>query len=158
MSSSAYGRVIYGYGPQANEYLRVADGTASVCASNPSHVVVSGAPYCPRCGSRVETRDRMVPSPMVVAYAERHGVTPEGALSVLDQYQHLVRGWDSESWVFGILIADGSGGDCTTFLPIDSDEDLDQSLPVVIQGKSVLRDYFGTDLQEARYHLLVKLH
>ena len=99
----------------------------------------------------------MVPSLMVVAYAERHGVTPEGALSVLDQYQHLVRGWDSESWVFGILIAEGSGGNCATFLPIDSDEDPDRNLLEVLKGKSVLRDYFGTDLQEARYHLLVEI-
>jgi len=95
---------------------------------------------------------------MVVAYAERHGITPDEALSMLDQYQHRVCGWDSESWVFGIQLADGSSGSCESFLPVDSDEDLDRNLLEVIQGKAVLRDYFGTDLQEARYHLLVELH
>lgn len=155
MSSSAYGRVIYGFGPQANEYLRVADGTEVVCRSYHSHVVVVGANYCPRCGSILETRDRMVPSLMVVAYAARHGVTPEGALSVLEQYQHRVQSYDSESWVFGVQLVDGSGGACESFFPVGSSEGASEGLA---NGLKVIQDYFGTDLQEARYHLLVELH
>ncbi len=149
MISSAYGRVIYGYGPQANEYLRVADGKESVCVSNSSHEVVVGGPYCPRCGDIVDERDRMVPSPMVVDYATRQGMAPEAALSVLEQYQYCIKRCSSKSWIFGILIASGSEGTCEAFRPVDM---------LVTPEKRLLRDLFGDDLHGARYHLLVELH
>jgi hypothetical protein len=79
----------------------------------------------------------MVPSPSVVAYAERHGVTPEEALSVLEQYQHRIRGWDSKFWVFGVQLADGSSGACESFKPVDSNDDLDRDMLEVIQGKVI---------------------
>jgi hypothetical protein len=154
MSLSAYGRVIYGYGPQANEYLRVIEGKESVCVSNSSHEIVPGGPYCPRCGDIVEERDRKVLSPQVVEYATRQGVTPEAAFLVLEPYQHRV---NLETWVFGIDIVSGSEGACETFRPIDSNEDMDRDMLRVIQGKGVLRDFFGDDLRSARYHLLVHL-
>jgi hypothetical protein len=76
---------------------------------------------------------------------------------VLEPYQHQVRNWEGDIYVFGIQLVEGGKNSCTTFRLADSNEDLDCDMLEVIQGKSILRDFLGDDLREARYHLLVEL-
>lgn len=153
MSSSAYGKVIYGY-QFDHQLLRVADGEEFVCKSNASHVLVEGAPYCPRCGSQVLKRDRMVPSSAVVLYAKRNGLTPDGALSMLGSYQYEVPQWwqsTDEAWLFGFTVIAGGTNTCTEFMAItDCTEEL---------GKAVrLFADLELDPMAAKYYLLVELH
>ena len=155
MSSSANGKVIYGYRLDS-QLLRVADGKEKVCSSYPSHVILDGGNYCPQCSSRVTERDRMVPSPIVLEYAERSGVTPDGALDVLVQYQHQApTHWNDtkQVWIFGVTVVDGWTNTCTEFETMASTSRVDEELAKAVRLFTVLR----LDPIMAKYYLLVEL-
>lgn len=47
------------------------------------HEGLSGKPYCPECGGKVETRPKEEPTEALVAYAKAQGMTPEQAWDLL---------------------------------------------------------------------------
>lgn len=156
MNALAYGQVIYGY--RFNyQLLRVADGTERVCYSNSSHALPEGALYCPQCGSRTEERDRVVPSPVVIAYAAAKGLTLDGALSILDQYQYNVsskctNSGTQEDWILGVQVVDGGTDSCSEFQTMDAPERI-RRLEDAVQ----LFTDLGLDPMGAKYYLLVQL-
>ena len=158
MSDSAYGRVIYGYGPQDHSYLSLAGEDSLACSTDLSHEV-SKEPHCPQCGGGTVRTLSWVPSPLVEAYAARHKMNSEQALEALEPYQHrlIVNDEGDYSYFFGVLLAEGSDMSSTTFRPVDSNDDLDRDMLEVIRGKYLLRECFGDNLREAKYHLLVEL-
>lgn len=100
----------------------------------------------------------MVPSPVVRAYAEKYGVTPDGAVSALVGYQREVppRWFDpndrKEDWLFGVSVVDGGTNSCTEFETM--------AAPGWIDGleKAVrLFTDLGLDPMAAKYYLLVQL-
>jgi hypothetical protein len=154
MSASAHGKVVYGFGPRVNEYLRVASGTHWVCSRRESHDIGGSRKYCPDCGDRVEELPRMVPSKLAEKYAKLKGGGVLRAVEILEDYQHMIRGWDGYLWVFGVEVVSGSGGTCSTFQPGTIDP-LDSKL---VKGMEVLGELYDSDLSKASYHLIVSLH
>jgi hypothetical protein len=154
MSASAYAKVLYGF-ELTEELLRVADGTKFECRSNSQHQIVPDRSFCPCCGSHVEEVARMVHSPLLVAFALKHGMSGDAAYAKLSKYQWKgPREWntDRRKWVFGAIVAEEGTNKMTSFDPIGPKKigiDLFELTNVFLM--------LGFNPDEARYILMVEL-
>jgi hypothetical protein len=148
-------RVIYGLGPQKEDFLRVPDATEWVCRSDPRHVYPFRDVACPDCGGHLIERDRFTPSSLVLCYADRRGLTPTAALDDLESLQWLDP--DTNEYYFGVRLKGEFFGPEGLHMEIGLSplyEALSHDSLAILQGNSMLEDCHVDELG-AKYHLII---
>jgi len=147
MSASAFGQVVYGLKVE-NSLLRVARGTLKVCSYQKYHVLGEGG-FCPKCGSRVNVIDNLVPSQNAIDYAKRIGMDVNNLIKTLDKYEQEIPVYFDETpqLIFGLQIAWGGTNSCSQFSPANGG----------IEEMNKIFLEFGLDPKKAEYLLLVSL-